>query len=354
MNIINLTLSNLKRYIKSPSLILPMILIPIVSVSAFFTIFNDNDSSIPSVPFALVCNLDGEYEEKLIKELNLKENVFLIEDKGNAITLLKNNKISSVFILDENFSNDINSLKNPTVKSVKVEDGGGSIFAESKINKFISSSLKSKSDNKDINLITSKIVEKKSSFGLGSTMPIFFTSYLLYLFAYSFCKDLLDLKKSNVLKRMLSTKNKDFEILFSLCLSLFIVQASASSLSLILINVINGIEINISMILIVIANSFVVTGLVMFLCRVFKTDAAISMATTLYALLSAGLSIPTLIPSLSMKIPFLHNLAKLSPIYWVFEALNGKSIILSLIALILMGLVFVTCGSFKLRNFAKN
>lgn len=354
MNIINLTLSNLKRYIKSPSLILPMILIPIVSVSAFSAIFSDTDSSMPSVPFSLVCNLDGEYEGELIKELKLKENIFLIKDKDKALNLLKNNKVSSVFILDNNFSDDINNLKNPIVKSFKVEDGGGSISAESKINKFISSSLKSKSDNKDTNIITSTIVEKKSSFGLGSTMPIFFMSYLLYLFAYSFCKDLLDLKKSNVLRRMLSTKNKDFEILFSLCLSLFIVQASASLLALILITLINGIEINISMILIVIANSFVVTGLVMILCRIFKTDAAISMATTFYALLIAGLCFPTLIPSLSAKMPFLNNLAKLSPLYWIFEALNGKSIILSLIALILMGLVFVTCGSFKLRNFAKN
>ncbi|MEG1311681.1 MAG: ABC transporter permease [Romboutsia sp.] len=357
MNIINLTLSNLKRYIKSPSLILPMILMPVILVSSLLFVFNKNsktESSIYLSPIALVCNLDGEYENKLINQLELKENLFLNKDKDKALDLLKNNKVSSIFILNESFSDDIKNLKNPVVKSFKVEDGGGSIWAESKINKFINSSLKLKSDNKNINIITSNIIEKESSLDSNSIIPVFLISYSLYLISSVFCKDLLDLRKSNVLKRMLSTKNKDFEILFSLCLSLFITQASTSSLVLVLINLINGFEVNLSMILIIIANSFVSTGLILFFSRVSKSEGITSILVNFYALLNVGLCLTSLIPSLNTDIIFINNLSKLSPFYWTFEALKGKSITVSLIALILMGLVFITCGSFKLRDFAKN
>ena len=66
MNIINLTLSNIRRYIKSPHLILPMILLPLVIL--FFIITTSNkDSNISSFepPIALVCNINGKYENKL-------------------------------------------------------------------------------------------------------------------------------------------------------------------------------------------------------------------------------------------------------------------------------------------------
>lgn len=350
MNIIRLTLSNLKRYLKSPSLILPMILMPSVLIYGLLFTFSTNESNNPQYisPIALVCNLDGKYEKGLINDLELNDNLFDIKDENKAIDLLKNNEISSVFVLDNNFSNDINKLKSPTVKSFETESGGGSIWAKSKIDSFINNSL---SNSKNINTVSTKIIEKKSTLFSDSFLFVFMTSYTLYAINSVFCQDLLNLRRSNVLKRMLSTKNKDIEILFSLFLSLFIVQSLASTFVLLFTS---KFSVSLDMILIIIANCFVSTGLIMFLTRVFKNEGTIGFVSTFYALGNIALIIPSFIPSFPLNTPFLNNLAKLSPFYWTIKYLQDGSVLVSLIALTLLGLVFVTCGSLKLRDFAKN
>lgn len=355
MNIINLTLSNIRRYIKSPHLILPMILLPLVII--FFVITTSNkDSDISSFepPIALVCNINGKYENKLIKELRKNIDVFNIKDKNKAINLLKDNKVSSVILLDDNFSKDIDNLTPPSITSFKTSKGGGSLLTESYINTFVSKSLKSKKSNNDINIISSNIIEKKSFSFENSLIFVFMISYFMYLCSGMFCQDLLSLRKSNVLKRMLSTKNKDFEIIFSLCLSLFLVQAIVSSLVLISLNVLFGYEINIYMILLLFANSFVSTGLVIFICRIFKNESSAFFVTSMYALFSIILCLGKLAPSLNINIPLVDKVSMLSPFYWIFKTANGDNTFTSITALILIGLVFVTCGSFKLRDFAKN
>ena len=356
MNIINLTLANIKRYLKSPHLILPMILVPLVMVFLVSISTNkDSSNSLFEPPIALVCNQNGKYESKLINELGENVTIFDIQDKEKAINQLKDNEISSVISFDNNFSNDIDNLVKPKVVSFKTSKGGGSLLTESNINKFISKSLKYRenSDN-NINIISSNIIKKESSF-LGSTfLPVFMISYFLYLCSGVFCHDLLSLRKSNVLRRMLSTKNKDLHIIFSLCLSLFLVQSITSSLALIIANLVNGDAISIPIILLICANAFVSTGLVIFVCRIFKNESYVFFATSMYCLFGIILCLGKLLPSLNMSIPLMDKLAMLSPFYWIFEVANGGSIYTSIIALLLIGLVFMTCGSFKLEDFARN
>ncbi|MDN9585514.1 ABC transporter permease, partial [Clostridioides difficile] len=61
-----------------------------------------------------------------------------------------------------------------------------------------------------------------------------------------------------------------------------------------------------------------------------------------------------LIPSMD-KLSFMTNLSKFTPFYWTIDAIkNNGSILINIIALILIGIIFVTAGSLKLRDFAKN
>ncbi|MGX4598873.1 ABC transporter permease [Faecalimicrobium sp. JNUCC 81] len=350
MNIIRLTLSNLKRYLKSPSLILPMILMPALLIYGLLFTFSTNESDSPHylAPIALICDLDGKYEKQLINDLELKDNLFDIKDENKAIDLLKNNEVSSVFVLNKDFSKNIDNLDSPTVKSFETENGGGSIWAKSKIDSFISNSLNNK---RNLNVVTTTVIEHKSPLLWNSFLFTFMTSYMLYVTNSAFCQDLLILRRSNVLKRMLSTKNKDFEILFSLFLSLFLVQSLSSTFVLLLTTKFN---VNLDMIGIIVANCFVSTGLILLFTRIFKQEATIGFASTIFPLLNIALILPLLIPSFPLNTPFINNLAKLSPFYWTIKYLQGDSILVSLIALILLGLVSVTCGSLKLRDFAKN
>lgn len=355
MNIFRLVLSNLRRYLKSPILLLPMIFMPsVLSIGVIF-VSGSSDNSIYTPKVAVVCNLDGKYENKLINELDASKSSFNLNDQELALDLLKQNEVSAVFVLENNFSDNIDNIKKPNVEVIKTQEGGGSIWAESTIDAFINDSIKSNIDpNIESNIATTQIIKDESLIPADDTVVVFMISYCLYLCAASFSKDLIDLRSANVLRRMISTQNNDFEIIFSIFFALFLVQSISCVLTLLGLNLMLDFEISFSSILIIIANCFVSTGFIMALTRVFKTEVGVSLGSVFYSLASVALYIPTIIPSLQSDFSFFNNLAKISPIYWTFEAMTNNSITISLLALILIGLVFVTAGSFRLRDFAKN
>ncbi|MGX9756482.1 ABC transporter permease [Clostridioides difficile] len=353
---IRLILANIKRYIKNPSLLANMVMIPIVLVVTlnFFSSSSDNQSMYFS-PVAVVSNYSGKYEHKLISNSKLKENTFELSEQDKAMNLLKNNKVSAVFVLDKNFSTDIDNLKRPVVKCFKTENGGGSLWAESQIDSFITNSLKLKLD-KNINekLTKTSIIDKKPDKNKNSFLAVFMICYFMYINAAHLASDLFALKKSNVLRRLISTKHKDIKIIFSILLGLFFIQAIVYTLILGCLTFIGDFKLTLNILMIVLANSFVSTGFVFWVARVFKNESSISLVTTFYSLIGLAISISSLIPSMS-KLSFMTNLSKLTPFYWTMNAIKSNdSILINVVVLMLIGIVFVTAGSFKLRDFAKN
>nr|UWI51302.1 ABC transporter permease [Clostridioides difficile] len=353
---IRLILANIKRYIKNPSLLANIIMIPIVIVVTlnFFSSNSDNQSMYFS-PVAVVSNYSGKYEHKLISNSKLKENTFGLSEQDKAMNLLKNNKVSAVFVLDKNFSTDIDNLKRPVVKCFKTENGGGSLWAESQIDSFITNSLKLKLD-KNINekLTKTSIIDKKPDKNINSFSAVFMICYFMYINAAHLASDLFALKKSNVLRRLISTKHKDIKIIFSILLGLFFIQAIVYTLILGCLTFVGDFKLTPNILMIVLANSFVSTGFVFWVARVFKSESSISLVTTFYSLIGLAISISSLIPSMS-ELSFMTNLSKLTPFYWTINAIKSNdSILINVIVLILIGIVFVTAGSFKLRDFAKN
>lgn len=355
MNIYRLVLSNLKRYFKSPVLILPITFMPAILIISVLFACNSSDESIHLPKVAIVCNLNGKYENKLIAELNSSKSAFNLNEEDLALNLLKNNEVSSVLILEDNFSKDIDNIKKPKVQIIKSQDGGGSIWAESTIDAFINNCIKNNIDpNIKSNLITTKIIKKDTLVPADDIITVFMISYCLYVCSAFFSKDLLDLRSANVLRRMLSTHNSDFQIIFSIFLALFLVQSISCLLTLFTLNIILSFKISLSSVLIILANCFVSTGFVMALTRLFKTETGVSLGSVFYSLGSVALCLPLLFNSLKPEFNFFNNLSKLSPMYWTFEALINNNIFLSVLALILLGLIFVTAGSFKLKDFSKN
>ncbi|RDY28831.1 ABC transporter permease [Romboutsia weinsteinii] len=352
---IKLTFANIKRYIKSPSILLPIVLVPIVMILSVNLVTSKSDKSVYYSKIAIVLNKSGEYEKKLISKLDINDNIFNLEEKDKAINLLKSNEISAVFVLNNDFSKDISNLKKPVIDCIKVSEGGGSLWAESTIEAFINDSIKYKLDpNIDSSLITSKIIPKESDLAGGSVVSVFLICYMMYINASMLCKDLLDLRTSNVLKRMLSTKNTDLDIMFSLFLSIFLLQSAIYMFVILVTSLFVHSYISLTMVLLILANSFVSTGFIMLITRVCKDEGSISIVSMFYAVIGLGLSFSSLIPSLDVNVPFLVNLSKLTPFYWVFDAMKHDINFMNFSILILIGLVFVTAGSFRLRDFIKN
>lgn len=367
MNIIRLTFANLKRYTKIPSILFSLILAPLV-VIGFCIFLSDGVSSSQSGSLeniALVCNLesntsdkslDTKYQKALIKELGISNDyIYSLNQKNEALKQLKNNKFAAVFIIDDNFSEMIKNGQKPTVDVIKTSKGGGSLLSESKIETFINTSLKKQIDPSfSSKYIKTSVIAKAESSLKSDFMHVFLICYMIYINGAIICKDLLGLKKSNTLRRMLSTKNKDFEILFSLFLSLFLIQALVYTTTLVACNIILDININTCNILLILSNSLLCTGIIMFLARLCKNEATISFAMVGYVLFSLATELPSITPNLGIDIPFVVNISKFMPIYWTVDAIINENYFKNIIVLMLLSLVFVTAGSFKLKEFAKN
>ncbi|XTR36882.1 ABC transporter permease [Paraclostridium tenue] len=356
MNVLRLTFANLKRYIKNTSLLIGLIVIPFTLVM-FVNLFNSSDNtSMYSPNVSIVCNTKGKYETELIKKLKIdNKDIFSYDKKDEAMNLLENNDTSVVFVLNNNFSSDIDKSVKPSVKAYKTKDGGGSIWHESLIENFINDKLKEKIDpNINSKLVTANIVDKDKFEDIQSLITILLVCYWLYANSGVLCKDLLDLRSNNVLTRMISTKNKNIEIIFSIFFALFLLQSLSCLLVLIILKFILDISISFNMFIMVIANSFTATGFIVALTRIFKNEASVSIVSIIYSIFIMFLSIIPMFDNFSKNLSFLNNLAKLSPLYWTIESLSTSNITFNLIAILLIGLVFVTAGSFKLREFAKN
>jgi ABC-2 type transport system permease protein len=357
MSTIKLILANVKRYIKNPSILVSMALMPFVVVLGVNSLSNDLSDSNMFSQIAIVADQNGEYESGLIRKLNLEKNIFSLDQKSEAVKLLKENKVSAVFVFDKDFSKNINKQIKPKVECIKTSKGSGSLFAETEIESYINDSLKELVapgvlDNK----IASHIVEKKSVIPDSSFLIVFMICYMMYISTTALSRDLMELKYSNVLTRLLSTKNKNLKIMFSLFFSIFSVQAIVYSILLVLLNIITGVELNLNMLALVLANCFTSTGLVLFMVRFFKTEsnlASMNMFAIFYSIVSIALCINKIIPSFNSD--FINNLAKFTPFYWTIDALTStNNILINLISILLIGLVFLTAGSFKLRDFVRS
>ncbi len=369
MNIIKLTFANLKRYIKMPSILMFLILSPIVLIlfCSFLTKDSSDDSSMSYENIGIVCNLnleyslyksiDTTYQEELIKELNIQEDdIYSLDQKDKAVELLKNNKFAAIFVINDDFSDIIKAQKRPTIDVIKTSEGGGSLLTESKIDTFINTVLQKQIDpNFSSKYIKSTVVKDEGIILKDDFISIFLICYVMYISGCGLCTDLVNLKKSNTLKRMLSTKNKDFEILFSLFFSSFLIQAIVYTIVLIISNKFIGITVNPYTILLILANCFLCTGIIICLSRYCKNESTISLSMVGYIFLRLATSISILIPSLvNIDMPVIINISKFMPMYWTMDAMMNDNYVKNSIILVLMGLFFITAGSFKLKEFAKN
>jgi ABC-2 type transport system permease protein len=337
MSTIKLILANVKRYIKNPSILVSMALMPFVVVLGVNFLSNDLSDSNMFSQIAFVADQNREYESGLIRKLNLEKNIFSLDQKSEAVKLLKENKVSAVFVFDKDFSKNINKQIKPKVECIKTSKGSGSLFAETEIESYINDSLKE--------LVAPGVLDNK-----------IMICYMMYISTTALSRDLIELKYSNVLTRLLSTKNKNLKIMFSLFFSIFTVQAIVYSILLVLLNIITGVELNLNMLALVLANCFTSTGLVIFMVRIFKTEsnlASMNMFAIFYSIVSIALCINKIIPSFNSD--FINNLAKFTPFYWTIDALTStNNILINLISILLIGLVFLTAGSFKLRDFVRS
>lgn len=356
MKLLNLTWINIKRYIKNPMILIMIVGLPMIMPVILF-MSNDN---IDKLPIGIINEDKGTISANLIEELGKNYTVKLYEgNPSENYDKLNNNEIGELFYIPENFTTSLDAGNKPKIELFKAENQLGGVLAEQEIDTFINNKIKGekypnlKEENFKVNIETKDEKENKGDFQL----ILLFACYFMFIGGSAIAEDLIKIKNAKVLKRAITTANKDYEVLGGIFLAIFILQGILSFLVFAFIKFVLKIQGgSLGMAFIVInLSSLVSTSVILATTRWMKNITLVSLGVVVYSLISLVLSIvANSLHSFENASTIIVNISKLFPFYWLMDIINNNNLFPNILVLILIALCFFTAGSFKLRSFAKD
>lgn len=353
MRLIQLTIVQMKQYIKNPMIFIMGFIFPVgILLSIFY--FGDGSGQKIGVINNDNSKISINLIDKLSQEYEVKEYTGTIEDN---INVLRDNEVGALYIIDEYFSKILEERKVPKIKSYKKEDIAGAIEAENIIGNFVKGNLEEKTEAGLSNNYVETIIEKDE----GSDKVQFLTSllmicYFMLLDSSFITQDILKQKASKVLRRSIVTPNSDKQILGGIFVASFLIQGFLSTAAFIIVNaVVSFKNVNIPLsFLVIMLCSFVCTSIVIAATRWLKNPAVANFAIMMVALASIALAmIGSNLMDVSNVPAVISNLTLLSPFYWLMQIAGEEQVVIGCIIMVLISAVFFTAGSFRLRDFVK-
>lgn len=367
MNLIRLTIVNIKRTLKDPVKLGVTFLMPL-AIIIFVKFMNSTDpmtSSLTSnVTVAYNIEDEGDLWEGIYGSASKAQWIF-INEKQKALDLLEGNEVAVVYNIPKGFSKKISNYEKPIIESYKREEGNVTIPMEIEINNKINEFIKEKL------LVDKKIISHKDDLYQYKTETRFerkqriadndlnVTTLLLVYFtilgASSIVSELMDLRKKNIISRAITTPNSNRVILGSIALSLLFIQVAANSLVIIFDSIIfkySLINFPIIFVNFILASLFSIT-LSLAITRIFKQEGPASLITAMIAVITLMLSIFAQ-DDVYHNVPvFIKHLGKFTPQYWIFDSLEKMVLFPNIFIVFLMILALFTAGSYKLKDFIK-
>lgn len=354
MGLIRLTLINIKRHLKNPLMLIIMLLLPI----GMIILLSKGGGSEGIGSIGVIDNSQSQYSNEIIEKLNEKYSVYIIDGTiEDNMKLIMENKVGAIYSIESNFRELIDKGETPSVKAYKSQSTTGAIMAEDIITSYINDKLQEDistglSTNSTVATIQTPDVVDKNEY----TMTIVMICYLMMIGGSIITDDIIQLKAQKVLKRTISTANRDIEILGSLFLSTFIIQGTLSSLAFVILQgILKMPNCNIAQgILIIFLASMFTTAIVVAATRWVKNQSLASLFVVLFGLLSFGIAMFGAELNSFNNIPgIINKISIISPFTWLLKIINTGEILVPVIIIILMSAVFFTAGSFRLREFVK-
>lgn len=340
MNLIYLTLINIKRYFRNPIHIIATFLTPILMI---IPIKMGNENTIYSVG---IIDKDESLSSKLLIEKinNVYDTKICTKDLEDNISYIKKNELGALIVIESGFEEKIKNGKTPIIKEYKSEDAKGVLTLEDIIKTFI------KGETKNIKIKT--IIENTEDD--SGKILIILLCYILLIMSSFITRDMIEMKTSKVMKRNVSTINSDKEIIGSILFSSFILHVTSIIFSLIIGKLVFKIP-NIFMgkaILSVILMGIFAIALSMAVSRWVNNCGVGNVITLMVALVSLALGITAFLGETYITFPNIFlTFQIISPIYWVNEIISNGMIFKGTLIILLMSLVLFTLGDFKLKDF---
>lgn len=346
MKIMSLTFINLRRLIKNPTLCAMGLVIPLV---VLFMMGGKHDRKAREV--LVVDNDKTAYSEVFIDEIKgAGDNLYIEDGAGFNRNEVEVEDFDAIITIEKGYEEAIKNKKAPVVS---IENFAG-LFNIVEVSADATTKLLEKEilgEEFKNNIIIEKVEEEVLPTGVISLLMIV---YYGFMSAAMIIEDLVKLKKQNVLKRLVTTPNKSYEVLTGNFLACFIFLAASMSLAYTVVKdseILEGV-VPLHGYLAVILSSFVFIAITIFMVRWFKRTDIIGVISTFSGL---GLfmigTFAIMKPYLPESISHLAVIGYISPFYWIGEVASGNVISASVV-LILMGIAIFTTGTYKLNKFA--
>ncbi len=350
-----LALIHLRRYFKNPTLLLMMGPIPLILVLGSILFSGNDNTLLPKIAFVL--ETDGVYEMQLLENLKMDTQYVYLDDETEALKQLKANDLAGVIYIPESFSTDLKNGQRPSLTIYKTTDTAGTAAIELQVEEQIKTWLKDYYQLGTINPTSTVIAYKEDPVDMTFTMFIIMIIYFMFIGASTLARDVYQLKQQKVLHRTLSTANKDYQIFGGLVLAMCMIQGICFTTIYYIGVLILDVSIpNVLLPLVLMFTmSFVASSLVIFITRMFKHPSMIELSIIMYALVGFIISLLTLnLFDMGIDVGLATNMAKLFPIYWAFDSALNFNLWPNIFIIFLFGMVFLSAGSFKLKNFIQN
>lgn len=355
MRIISLIVVNIKRYLKNPTILFISFLMPVI----FFigtSVTSGDDGNKGEIGF--IDKDKSAYSDELIKKV--KENYEVVLYEGAAednFQSIVDGDVGALYVINEGFSDNIKEMKMPSIDGYKKEESEGIIVLENALNGIIKGFIQEKiqpglSENYVETIINNNEVKDESD----KAFYIIMICYFMFIGSAMITQDLIALKQQKILRRDISTPNSDIAILGGMFGAAFIIQAALSFLAYIIITVVLKQPMsNLAVAtLVIVLSSFMSTAFIVFVTRWVKNPVMAMLTIILFSLLTFGVTLVTTNLHMFEEIPkVLATLSLISPFQWMMDIINNGRILVSSMVLVIMGIVFFTLGSFRLRDFVK-
>jgi len=387
MQILRLTLLNLKRMIANKNVLFLTLLMPMVvmCIVTFFNRGSENTSSSDKIYIDFVNKDKGNLGQELIKEFQSSGNFSVYTtSKEEAEYRVSHNVTSEAVIIPEKFSESIEKGADPNISILKLNIGNVTLTADSKINYFINeriiskeiaSSLKGKTtEAKDISMeisketalnkvtTSSKTVVKDNKNSLGNQMTInLCVSFMMFTVLF-IVNEIIARRDDKTLKRSFTAPNSKFAIMASFVVAflligwLQVILMVGSTSILFKVNWGNSI---LALFVFFTVLILVVLGLGVLLSRIVRTASNAAMVCQMVVQISCmvgGSYMP-----LEYFPDFLKRIAYFVPQSWAVSALTDVvienkgliSILPDIGILLLFAAAFFTAGVSTIREIAE-
>lgn len=362
VKILRLTYINFKLSIKDFASILTMIIAPLALILGLNFIGNKG-GYVVDTNIAFNIQDKGVYGEEILKDMNIGDYIFY-DEEDKALELLHRNEVIAVYQIPEDFTEKITNGEKPNIKAFKRQEGNTTLAFELRLEEEINNKVKRQIlikegivNNDELldygakaEVYTSKGSKLDKGFILAMTMSIYF----IILSSSVIGEKMVSMKKQNILSRAMSTANRGYEILGSLCLSILALHVIANLIVVIISKFIINFTIpsfSIVIVNIVLASLFSIT-FTMFMTRIFENQGVVSFVAVIFSIANIFLSLIASESSSFSKIPFaVRNLGKFTPFYWLMDSVENLKLFPNALVVLLMILALFSGGNYKLKNF---